>query len=226
MNLFHILILAVVQGLAELLPVSSSAHVIVAAKLLGMDPLQTEDDVAARDAPHGNDVRSNPLFLEGLEKKHVRLPCRVQATGRQTSDRDDVNRLRLACHSKRESKKAWRSQVTWSRTRMEKLPRAEIELLFDNLGLIAGALFAVGVLILIAGRAERTTVGDRDVGIREAAWIGAIQGLCLPFRGFSRSGATISTGLLLGVLKSRAEEFSFALAVIITPATIGREVGD
>ena len=51
-----------------------------------------------------------------------------------------------------------------------------------------------------------------------------MQGLCLPFRGFSRSGATISTGLLLGVLKARVEEFSFALAVIITPPIIGREV--
>ena len=39
MNLLPILILAVVQGLAELLPVSSSAHVIVVAKLLGLPPL-------------------------------------------------------------------------------------------------------------------------------------------------------------------------------------------
>ena len=62
------------------------------------------------------------------------------------------------------------------------------------------------------------------MGIPEAAWIGAIQGLCLPFRGFSRSGATISAGLLLGVAKTSAEEFSFALAVIITPLAIGREV--
>src|SRR5271154_4337631 len=38
MNLFHILILAIVQGLTELLPVSSSAHVVVAEKLLGLDP--------------------------------------------------------------------------------------------------------------------------------------------------------------------------------------------
>ncbi len=79
-------------------------------------------------------------------------------------------------------------------------------------------------MILIAGLAERGTAGNRAIGIREAAWIGAVQGLCLPFRGFSRSGATISTGLLLGGLKARVEEFSFALAVIITPAAIGREV--
>jgi undecaprenyl-diphosphatase len=50
-----------------------------------------------------------------------------------------------------------------------------------------------------------------------------VQGLCLPFRGFSRSGATISVGILQGIKKVRAESFSFALAVIITPLAIGRE---
>jgi undecaprenyl-diphosphatase len=50
-----------------------------------------------------------------------------------------------------------------------------------------------------------------------------VQGLCLPFRGFSRSGATISTALLLGVVKSRAEAFSFALAVVLTPPVVVRE---
>ncbi len=47
--------------------------------------------------------------------------------------------------------------------------------------------------------------------------------MCLPFRGFSRSGATISLGLLLGMAKTRAEEFSFALAVVLTPAVVGLE---
>jgi undecaprenyl-diphosphatase len=50
-----------------------------------------------------------------------------------------------------------------------------------------------------------------------------VQGLCLPFRGFSRSGATISTGMLCSVPKARAEDFSFALAVVLTPPAIARE---
>ncbi len=50
-----------------------------------------------------------------------------------------------------------------------------------------------------------------------------MQGLCLPFRGFSRSGATISAGMLAGVAKSRAETFSFALAVVLTPPVVARE---
>jgi undecaprenyl-diphosphatase len=54
--------------------------------------------------------------------------------------------------------------------------------------------------------------------------IGAVQGLCLPFRGFSRSGATISTGLLLGVERRLIEEFSFALAVVLTPVVVVMEL--
>ena len=42
MNLLHVVILAIVQGLAELLPVSSSAHVVVAEKLMGLDPTSPE----------------------------------------------------------------------------------------------------------------------------------------------------------------------------------------
>jgi undecaprenyl-diphosphatase len=59
--------------------------------------------------------------------------------------------------------------------------------------------------------------------MRQAGWIGFVQGLALPFRGFSRSGSTISTGMLTGATKERAERFSFALAVVLTPAVVGQE---
>ncbi len=88
---------------------------------------------------------------------------------------------------------------------------------------------AAGILILIAGIYEKRHAfsGSRETGgleMKQGALIGIVQGLCLPFRGFSRSGATISTGLLAGVEKSRAEAFSFALAVLLTPAADGREL--
>ena len=54
--------------------------------------------------------------------------------------------------------------------------------------------------------------------------MGIVQGLALPFRGFSRSGTTISTGMLAGAQKERAERFSFAMAVVLTPAVVGLEV--
>ena len=53
--------------------------------------------------------------------------------------------------------------------------------------------------------------------------MGKLQGLALPFRGFSRSGSTISIGMLVGATKERAERFSFAMAVVLTPAVVGLE---
>lgn len=108
-------------------------------------------------------------------------------------------------------------------------PKAEIELLFGRLDLIAPALLAAGVLILIAGLMEKRLAAAQQkfygesVTMRQAGWIGLIQGFCLPFRGFSRSGATISTGMLTGATKERAERFSFALAVVLTPPVVARE---
>ncbi len=117
---------------------------------------------------------------------------------------------------------------TMERTAFSGVPHAEIEDLFSHLELVAPALALAGVLILLAGIVEkrksaRSLTQTNDLNATEAAIIGAVQGLCLPFRGFSRSGATISTGMLLGVAKSRAESFSFALAVVLTPAVVVRE---
>ena len=95
--------------------------------------------------------------------------------------------------------------------------------MFRNLPLVAGALAAVGGLIIYAGLREGKEPRHADIQLQHSVWIGLIQGLCLPFRGFSRSGATISTGLILGLPKQKLEEFSFALAVVLTPAAIVQE---
>jgi undecaprenyl-diphosphatase len=108
---------------------------------------------------------------------------------------------------------------------MKDLPHAEIELLFGNLVLISISLATVGILIIIAGwKAHERREAPSALDTRRSIWIGIMQGVCLPFRGFSRSGATISTGLLLGIERARIEEFSFALAVVLTPPVIVREV--
>jgi undecaprenyl-diphosphatase len=100
----------------------------------------------------------------------------------------------------------------------------DVESLFSQLPLIATALLVAGLLIIVSGLREPSRLEGQDVSTKSASWVGATQGLCLPFRGLSRSGATISTGLLLGVGKRRMEEFSFALAVVITPPVIAREL--
>jgi undecaprenyl-diphosphatase len=115
------------------------------------------------------------------------------------------------------------------KTYFRSVPGAEIEDLFNHLELVAPALGLVGILILVTGILEKqksagSLTNSNDLTARDAGIIGAVQGLCLPFRGFSRSGATISAGMLLGVAKSRAEMFSFALAVVLTPVVVAREL--
>jgi undecaprenyl-diphosphatase len=100
--------------------------------------------------------------------------------------------------------------------------KGEVEHLFKVLPLVAAALFAVGLLIIAAGLRKPASKA-KPLTAASSAIIGVVQALCLPFRGFSRSGATISTGLFLGLPRMLAEDFSFALAVLITPPAIVRE---
>src|SRR5262249_30103831 len=94
--------------------------------------------------------------------------------------------------------------------------------LFKNLPMIATALSAAGLLILVSSRFDRPgATSSLTPGV--SILIGLVQGLCLPFRGFSRSGATISTGLMCGLPRKLSEEFSFALAVVLTPPLIVRQ---
>ncbi len=221
MPILKVIVLAIVQGLAELLPVSSSAHVVVAEKLMGLDP-------------------SSPEMTLLLVMLHTGTMFAVIAyfwkTWRRTyfASADAFKRFAIRV--------IWATLLTGvigvglksviEHTVLRGTPKAEIEDLFGHLEWIAPALLAAGVLILIAGLRERsrvkaTSLADdfrTSVTMRQAGWMGAVQGLALPFRGFSRSGSTISAGMLVGAARERAERFSFALAVVLTPPVVAREV--
>jgi len=226
MPIFQVIILAIVQGLAELLPVSSSAHVVVAEKLMGLDP-------------------SSPQMTLLLVMLHTGTMFAVIAYF--------WNTWKSTYFSSRNAFQRFAIRVIWAtiltgiigeaiKKVIEKplfhdAGKDEIEQLFSHLELIAPALAAAGVLILIAGLLEKrhtahvapsppVSKSSRHGGtvtMSQAAWMGIVQGLALPFRGFSRSGSTISTGMLAGASKRRAERFSFAMAVVLTPAVVGIE---
>jgi undecaprenyl-diphosphatase len=218
MSILHVIILAIVQGLAELLPVSSSAHVVVAEKLLGLDPTTPQMTLLLVMLHTGTMFAVIVYFWKQWKKTYF-------------SSGDAFKRFLIRL--------IWASLLTGvigeiiikaiEKTAFKGASKGEIELLFGRLDLIAPALAAAGLLILFAGLMEKRRMGAHEqvygdsVTMRQAGWIGAIQGLCLPFRGFSRSGATISTGMLTGASKERAERFSFALAVVLTPPAIARE---
>jgi len=208
-SILQILILGLVQGLAEPLPVSSSAHVIAAEKLMGIDP-------------------SSPEMTFMLIMLHTGSLGAVivyfWAAWRRSFFSDAGSARAVISHV------AWATVVTLAlgyalKVGIERmfLRGGDVEGLFSNLPLIAAALAAAGILIFAAGILRTEGSADVKESAKSSVWIGAIQGLCLPFRGFSRSGATISLGMLLGIGKRRAEEFSFALVVVLTPFAIAVE---
>lgn len=213
MQLWQILILAVVQGACELLPVSSSAHVIVAEKIMGIDPTTPEMTLLLVALHTGTMFAVLAYFW--------RAWC-AELFSSTASFWSFVKQLVIATAATGVVGLALLFLI--EKVAMRGHANAEVESLFGNLTLIAVALAAVGVLIIFSGRFANRERDSRRPGTRESWRIGAIQGLCLPFRGFSRSGATISTALFLGLSRLRAEQFSFALAVILTPPVIAREL--
>jgi undecaprenyl-diphosphatase len=208
-----------------LLPVSSSAHVVVAEKLMGLDPTTPQMTLLLVMLHTGTMFAVISYFWKQWKNAYF-------------ASADAFKRFAVRA--------AWATALTGilgevliklvEHTMFKGAPKAEIEDLFGRLDLVAPALAAAGILILIAGLREKkaeaavaNAVGSitrrpgENVTMKQAGWMGLVQGLCLPFRGFSRSGATISTGMLADATKDRAEKFSFALAVAITPLAIGRE---
>jgi undecaprenyl-diphosphatase len=270
MNYLQILILALIQGAAELLPISSSAHVILAAKLMHLEPKSPEFVFLLVMLHTGTMFAVIYYFWPRWRWLLSRTP--------QSLDMTDHSRLTTHHSPSAGMTRGQFLKMIFVATActgvlgltlkylIEKVvlmgmlhrEKAAIEDLFESLPLIAIALFAVGIFIIVAGLAatpqrtgeNRENEGTRRIGpfsslfsrltrlffnrgapnstgavplsTRTSIWIGLIQGLCLPFRGFSRSGATISMALFCGAERRMAEDFSFALAVVLTPPVIGR----
>jgi len=209
---FQILILALIQGACELLPVSSSAHVIAAEKLMGLDPSSPEMTMLLVMLHTGTMFAVIVYFWKGWKRDYFASVAQFKQIAVQVV-------LATICTGV----VGLGLKFVIEKVFMRGIEHAEIENLFSNLPLIAGALTAVGLLIIYAGLQENKSPRLSEIHPKHSFWIGIVQGLCLPFRGFSRSGATISTGLILGLPKQKLEEFSFALAVVLTPPIIAKE---
>ena len=210
MTLLQLFILSIVQGFAELLPVSSSAHVIMAEKLMGLDPTSPELTMLLVMLHTGTMFAVIVYFWPSW-----------RATWFSSASAFRRNALLLAVATLATGIVGFGLLKLITHVVMAGTPGFEIEHLFGNARLMAAALAAAGVLIMLSSRLQPRHGGVLD--LPRAMLVGAVQGLCLPFRGFSRSGATISTAIAAGVPQQRAEEFSFALAVVLTPAVLAKE---
>lgn len=202
MPLLHAIVLGIVQGLSEFLPISSSGHLVVVPWLFGWDELAEQPEL-------------NQTFDVAL---HVGTFVAVVAYFR----RDLLGLAAAALRSMgRRRIEGEEERLAWLLV-IASLPAATVGLVLDSLlsghsggfVVIGVMLIAFGLLLLAADR----LMGTRSVSgfsVRDALLMGTAQAVALQ-PGVSRSGATISMGRWLGFERGAAARISFLMSVPIT----------
>jgi len=197
-------LLGVVQGLTEFLPVSSTAHLIIARALFGFDgdKFGLSFDVACHI---GTLIAVLIYFRTEIARMIAALP-------------------RLAPPAEDED-----ARLIWLLV-IGTIPAVIVGAVFkhvieDRLRTVAVSAIALaigGVLLIVADRAGAKTRRESSLTFADALWIGCAQAVAL-VPGVSRSGATITVALLLGLMRAEAARFVFLLSI---PAILGAAVSE
>lgn len=186
-------LLGIVQGLTEFLPVSSSGHLVLLEKVLGFDP----PGVLLELLLHlGTLVAVLVLFRRDIWRLARSLVRKDEVRGRR-----ELLLLALG---------------TTPIVLLGLLLRRAVVAAFSSLLLVGVCLLVTGGVLLLAGRAARRARRSAP-RLGDSLLIGVAQGAAL-LPGISRSGATIASGILLGIEAQAAARFSFLLSV---PAILG-----
>ena len=205
------IVLGIVQGLTEFLPVSSSAHLLVVPWLLGWESPGLAFDAALH---LGTLAAVLVYFWRDLLAMVLALPRAVRqpsAVLRSDDPADVMPRLALLI-----------ALGTVPGLIAGVLGEGAIDALYHPSGVapdraivaVAVALIALALLLLAAERTARHVRGMARLTVRDAAIIGLAQALAL-IPGVSRSGATITAGLFRGLTRADAARFSFLLGAPI-----------
>ena len=190
MDIINAIILGIIQGLTEFLPVSSSGHLEIAQAILG------EGKVG-----------------EGSMLMTVVLHFATALSTLIIFRKDLVVIFRDLFQFKNNESFQFSLKIVISM-----IPAALVGIFFNDkietffggaLTLVGGMLLVTGILLFLADKAKESS---KKVGIKEAILIGISQAIAI-LPGISRSGATISTAVILGIDKEKAARFSFLMVV-------------
>jgi undecaprenyl-diphosphatase len=189
----HILVLAVIQGVTEFLPISSSAHLVLLPRLLHWADQGLVFDVAV----HFGSLIAVVYYFRAEVIRMFRSWLRSLAGG--APDRD--------------SKLAWWVIIgTLPAVVVGFLLQEMIESVTREAWIVAAASIGFGLLLWYADRRARRSRDEFDLGLKDVLLIGCCQVLAL-VPGTSRSGITITVGLMLGLTRKAAARYSFLLAI-------------
>ena len=202
MGILEAIILGIIQGLTEFLPVSSSGHLELGKAILGNDQIASES-LAFTVVVHFATAMSTLVIF-----------------------RKDVTEILKGLFSGRKEDVQFSGKIVLSM-----FPAAivgvlfdeEIEALFSGQVLLVGAMLLItGLLLFLADRAKRT---DKNVRFSDALIIGVSQAIAI-LPGISRSGATVSTAVLLGIDRERSARFSFLMVVPLIFGKMAKDLMD
>ena len=202
MDTLHLVLLGLVQGLTEFLPVSSSAHLVLLPFVAGWQDQGLVYDVAA----HGGSLAAVIGYF-----------------------RHDLQRIVKNCSLPFSAQESADSQLLWFIC-LASVPVGIAGLVFHdfisstlrNPQVIAIASIFFGLVLLLADKFGRATRDWSQLRWRDALFIGLAQVLAL-VPGTSRSGITITMGLALGMDRQSASRFSFLLAIPVILAASAYE---
>ena len=207
MNIIQGIIIGIVQGLTEFLPVSSSAHLVFIQNILGV-----ESSLAFDTFLHLGSLLAVLWFFRADIIKMIQswlLSLKDIVNGRFKEGFYDDPYKRLAWY-----------------VILATIPVAIAGVLFDDAveSLFAGALYVPAFFLFVTGTilylSQRMTSGQinlKNIGPKESLFMGLGQA-CAVLPGLSRSGTTIAAGLVMGLDKEFAAKFSFILSI---PAILG-----
>ncbi|MFC3121056.1 undecaprenyl-diphosphate phosphatase [Agaribacter flavus] len=195
MTLFEIIILAIIQGLTEFLPISSSAHLILPSEVLGWNNQGLAFDVAV----HVGSLLAVMIYF-----------------------REDIWRLSLAWFGHGFSKQqSTDSRLAWwviigtiPAGTFGYLMKDIIEVYARSALVIATTTIVFGLLLWYADAKAKQIKKLENIGIKETILIGIAQAVAV-IPGTSRSGITMTAGLMMGLTREAAARFSFLLSIPI-----------
>ena len=200
MDILHTIMLGIIQGLTEFLPVSSSGHLEIVKSILGEEKVE-EESMLMTVVLHAATALSTIYIF-----------------------RNDILEIIKGLFS------GVKTQINFSvKIILSMIPAAvvglffekEIEALFgNNLTLVGGMLIITALLLFLADKAKST---KKNLSFTNSIIIGISQAIAI-IPGISRSGATISTSVLLGIDKEESARFSFLMVVPLILGKITKDV--
>jgi undecaprenyl-diphosphatase len=215
--IYQVVVLAIVQGLAEFIPVSSSGHLIIVRRLLGWNELSPAHELTFDVALHFGTLLSVLFYFRRTWVQIIRAALGGKVV--RFSEAGGADQNLTADEQKEERSLLWFLAIaTIPGAIAGKLLEHSAEDYFrEHIFLIAGALIVVALLMWWGEKVGELRKPLTAISLADALIVGCAQAFAL-LPGVSRSGSTITAGLFRNMTREAAVRFSFLLS---TPLIAG-----